>query len=154
MRRFLIAVVTLTVCVLALLDIAKAVSFAKQVISIPREAYASDWTAAFIIEHIRTTGGWPIGWDDLRDEYDRLAVPEHYPWTFEELQSLINVDWDVSITDIKESNVTLNHVRLASGRRVSYAGDPNKLICDYVKTGKDPNQIHERIGSHAEKPQG
>lgn len=154
MRRFLIAVVTLAVCVLAIVGIAKALSFAKQVIGIPREAYASDWTAAFIIEHIRTTGEWPTGWDDLRDEYDRLAVPEHYAWTFAELQSLINVDWDVSIADIKNSEVPLNHIRLTSGRQVSYAGDPDKLIYDYVQTGEDPNQIQERIGARAEKPKG
>ena len=147
MRRLFIAVVTLTVCVLAIIGIAKGLSFAKQLIGIPREAYASDWTAAFIIEHIRTTGEWPTGWDDLRDEYDRLAVPEHYAWTFEELQSLINVDWDVSIADIKDSEVPLKHIRLTSGRQVSYAGDPDKLIYDYVQTGEDPNQIHERIGA-------
>ena len=42
MRRLFIAVVTLAVCVLAVFGIAKALSFAKQVIGIPREAYASD----------------------------------------------------------------------------------------------------------------
>lgn len=154
MRRFLITVVSLSVCVLAVLGIAEAVSFAKQVIGIPREAYASDWTAVFVIEHIRTTGEWPTGWEDLRDEYDRLAVPQHYAWTFEELQSLINVDWDVSISDIQDSDEPLNHVRLTSGRQVSYGGDPDKLIYDYIQTGEEPNQIHQRIGEHAEKPKG
>ncbi|QEF98094.1 hypothetical protein Mal15_21410 [Stieleria maiorica] len=154
MRRVLITVVTLTVCLLAVFGIAKALSFAKQVIGIPREAYASDWTAVFIIDHIRTSGEWPTGWHDLRDEYDRLAVPQHYAWTFEELQSLITVDWDVDISELRDSDVPLDHVRLTSGRQVSYGGDPDKLIHDYIQTGEDPNQIREKIGIHREKPKG
>ncbi len=120
--------------------------FVRQVAGIPREAYASDWTGVFIIEHIRTTGEWPTGWHDLRDEFDRLAVPEHYAWSFQELQTVIQVDWDVSIAEIRESNGPMDHVRLTSGRQVSYGGDPDELIYDYIKTGRDPNQIRERIG--------
>ena len=105
MKRVLINAVVLTVCAVAVLGIAKAFSFVRQVIGIPREAYASDWTAVFIIDHIRTSGEWPTGWHDLRDEYDRLAIPEHYAWTFEELQALIDVDWTVSISEIQDSDV-------------------------------------------------
>ncbi len=54
----------------------------------------------------------------------------------------------------KDSEAPLNHIRLTSGRQVRYAGDPDKLIYDYVQTGEDPNQIHERIGARAEKPKG
>ena len=138
MRRLLITFVILSVCVFAAVGIVKALSFAKQAIGIPREAYASDWTAKFIIEHIRATGDWPTGWNDLRDEYDRLAAPEHYAWTFEQLQLLIKVDWNVSIADIRDSAAPLDHVRLTSGRQVDYNGDPDKLIYDYVQTVKAP----------------
>ncbi len=154
MRRVLITVSALSVFALAVFGIVKALSFAKDVIGLPREAYASDWTGVFIIEHIRTTGQWPTGWHDLQDEFDRLAVPEHYAWTFEELQSIIQVDWDVSVSDIQDSDVPLDHVRLTSGRQVSYGGDPDKLIYDYIQTGEDPNQIHERVGAHAERTKG
>jgi len=124
--------------------------FAKQVVGIPREAYASDWTAIFIIDHLRTSGKWPTGWHDLRDEYDRLAVPRHYAWTFDELQTLIVVNWDSSIDAIRESDVPLDSVQLTSGRQVSYNGDPDRLIYDYVHTGNDPLQIHDRIGDLGE----
>ncbi len=154
MRPVLITVVALTTCAIAAFGIAKALSFVKQVLPNPREAYASDWTAIFIIDHIRTSGEWPTGWHDLRDEYDRLAVPEHYAWTFEQLQSFIIVDWEVTIAEIQDSDVPLDYVRLTSGRTWSYAGDPDKLIYDYIQTGEDPNQIHEKIGVHRKKPKG
>ncbi|OYP31657.1 hypothetical protein CGZ80_20825 [Rhodopirellula sp. MGV] len=120
--------------------------FASEVIGISREAYASDWTAIFIIEHIRTSGDWPTGWRDLHDEYDRLAVPQHYAWTFDELQTLINVNWNSSIDAIRKSDVPLENVRLTSNRQVSYNGDPDMLIYDFVHTGNDPHQIRHRIG--------
>lgn len=28
------------------------------------DAYASDWTSTFVIDHLRTSGDWPRGWDD------------------------------------------------------------------------------------------
>ncbi|KAA5536077.1 hypothetical protein FYK55_28190 [Roseiconus nitratireducens] len=127
-----------------------AFRFAKEVIGVPREAYASDWTAAFIIDHIRTSGAWPTGWDDLHDEYDRLAVPQHYAWTFDELQTLIDVNWDSSIDAIRESDVPHDNVQLTSGRQVSYNGDPDVLIHDFVHTGSDPHQIRRRIGEVGE----
>ncbi len=120
---------------------------ASRVVGIPREAYASDWTAVFIIDHIRTTGAWPNGWEDLRDEYDRMAVPQHYAWTFDELPQLIDVNWSTTVDEIRGSTSPPDNVRLKSGRQVSYNGDPNKLIHDFVLTGDDPHQISERIGN-------
>ena len=118
---------------------------------LPREAYASDWTAAFIIEHVRTTGAWPNGWQDLRDDYDRLAVPEFYAWTFEELQNLIDVNWNMTVDEIRDSSKPIDAIRLRSGHDVSYSGDPDELIFDYIHTGNDPHQIHQRIGDHGEQ---
>ncbi|MCD0458594.1 hypothetical protein [Roseiconus lacunae] len=146
MRRvFLVAVVALIVAAGVWVT-----RFANEVIGIPCEAYASDWTAVFIIEHIRTSGDWPDGWHDLRDEYDRLAVPQHYAWTFDELQSLINVNWNSSVDAIRESDVPLDNVRLTSGRQVSYNGDPDILIHGFVHTGNDPHRIRHRIGGVGE----
>ena len=154
MKRTLTTVVGLLVFGLMIYGFAKALSFAKTVLDIPREAYASDWTAVLIIDHIRSSGEWPTGWHDLRDEHDRLAVPEHYAWTFQELQSLVEVDWNVRISDIQDASKPMDHVRLTSGRQVSYAGDPDKLIYDYLQTGEDPNQIQEQIGIHAQRQEG
>lgn len=147
MRRVLVITLILLVVVASVW----AFRFVKQVAGIPREAYASDWTAAFIIDHIRTSGTWPTGWHDLRDEYDRLAVPEHYAWTFDELQTLVNVNWDTTIRELSDSEKPIDNVQLSSGRRVSYNGDPDALIYDYIHTGNDPHQIRERIGDAGER---
>lgn len=129
--------------------------FAQAVIGIPREAYASDWTAVFIIEHIRTSGEWPTRWDDLHDEYARIAVPEHYAWTFEELQTLINVNWDSSIDAIRESDSPLDNIQLTSGRQVSYNRDPDVVIHDFIHTGNAPSRfdtVSERRLNHPIPP--
>lgn len=122
-----------------------------EVVGLPRKAYASDWTAVFIIDHIRTTGSWPTGWQDLRDEYDRLAVPDFYAWTFDELQTIINVDWNLTVEEIRESMQSIDAIRLSGGSKVSYNGNPNDLIFDYIHTGNDPHQIYERIEGKGEQ---
>ena len=147
MRLRLVQVaIVLSVLVTIVFAATWTISFLKQVVGIPHEAYASDWTAAFVIDHVRSTGEWPKNWDDLRDEYDRLAVPAHYAWTFEELQMLVKVDWNTDVSQIRLSKTPVVLIRLTSGRRVSFNGDPNQLIYDFVNTGNDPNQIHSRIG--------
>ena len=143
MRRKLILV---TALVLACGIVAWGIRMMLTVASLPREAYASDWTSVFIIEHLRRTDRWPTGWEDLRDEYDELARPTHYAWTFEELQSLIDVRWDATLEEIQNSKTPIDLVRLSSGKSVSFNGNPNDLIFDYVKTGNDPHRIRERIG--------
>ena len=111
----------------------------------PKDAYASDWTSIFVIDHIRTSGEWPTGWEDLRDEFDRLADLNHYAWTFDELQELVWFDWDAVLNDVRDASPPLQVFRLTSGRHLSYNGDPNLLIREYVRTGKDPNRVDPPI---------
>ena len=151
-RLALNAIATAIVSGVAVVSLIWIARFAQTAIGVPREAYASDWTAVFIIEHLRTSETWPTGWLDLQDEFDQLAVPSHYAWTFNKLQTLIDVDWDASVSEIRDSETPPQHVRLTSGRSVSFNGDPNALIYDYITTGNDPNRIRERIGRLAEKP--
>ena len=134
MRRILLTVLLLSVLTAA----AMAVYVLNELMVSPREAYASDWTAAFIIEHIRTSDVWPSKWEDLKDEYDRLAAPEHYAWTFQELQTLVSINWDTSVAAIQESATPPDNVQLTSGRNVSYNGDPDVLVYEFVHTGKIP----------------
>lgn len=110
------------------------------------DAYASDWTSTFVIDHIRTSGVWPKGWDDLRDEYDRLATPSHYAWTFDELQSRVWLDFDADIDEVRSSDPPKTVFRLMSGKQISFNGDPNVLIREYLRTGNDPHRIESRIG--------
>ncbi|MFM7832814.1 MAG: hypothetical protein ACKPJD_13565, partial [Planctomycetaceae bacterium] len=64
---------------------------------LPQDAYASDWTAIFIIEHLKATEDtWQSNWADLQDEFDRMGEPSHYAWSFAELQQRVNVQFDVT----------------------------------------------------------
>ena len=132
MRKLLIASCILIAGVIGLVWLAR---FAKRVVNVPREAYAADWIAVFLIEHLRASESWPAGWEDLRDEYDRLAVPEFYAWTFAELQELIDVNWNVEIDDVRNSPIPLDLIQLTSGGNVSYGGDPDVLVHDYLRKG-------------------
>ena len=123
----------------------------REAMSVPRQAYASDWTATFIIEHIRVTGEWPNGWDDLRDEYDRLAVPEHYAWSFDELTKLIDVEWNNSVDEIAKAKENQELITLTSGIRANFLGNPNERVRDFIHNGNDPYRVHSRIGESREQ---
>ena len=106
------------------------------------DAYASDWTSAFVIEHLRTTGEWPSDWNDLRDEFDEFGRNHSYAWSFEELQERVWLDWDAELDAVRDADPALVVFRLRSGRTVSFNGDPNQLIQDFLRTGEDPHRIY------------
>ena len=65
-----------------------------------RPRYAVQWTSSFIIEHLKNSDNqWPTEWEDLRDEFDTMAEPSHYAWSFDELQTLVDVRWDITLPD-------------------------------------------------------
>lgn len=87
-------------------------------------------------------------WDDLRDEYDRLAPASHYAWTFDELQTRVWFDWSAAPDAVRNADPPQQVFRLTSGRQVSFNGDPNKLIRDYLRTGNDPWRVDPPIGQN------
>ncbi|TWT55147.1 hypothetical protein Pla22_28010 [Rubripirellula amarantea] len=101
-------------------------------------AYASDWTVVFITDHVRTSGKWPTGWGDLEDEYHRMAPASHYALTFDELKKRVWLDWNVDLDTVRDADPPKRIFRLTSGRRVSFNGDPNELIRDFLRTGEAP----------------
>ena len=133
--------VLLAVVALATLARVYLIPFAVLCFPSPKDAYATDWTSIFVIEHIRTSGEWPSGWSDLRDEFERLAPASHYAWTFDELQDLVWFDFDAKIDDVRDADAPMHIFGLTSGRRLSHNGDPNKLIRDYLRTGEDPYRV-------------
>ena len=65
--------------------------------------YGIEWTSIFIVEHMENSEGqWPRGWEDLRDEFQHHGEG-HYAWTFEELQPLVEVRWDIQLPRDAES---------------------------------------------------
>ena len=109
----------------------------KSLVGVPQDAYASDWTAIFVIEHLKSSSNlWPTSWEELKDEFDRMAEPTHYAWTFKELQERVEFRFDVTADQVRDSDPPLVVFRLTSGRHVSYGGDPNLLIREYLRTGQ------------------
>ena len=97
------------------------------------DAYASDWMAVFVIEHLKSTDGqWPRSWEDLRDEYDTMAEPSHYAWTFAELQDRVVFDWNANVDQVAIADPPLDVFQLTSGQEVSFGGNPDVLIRDYL----------------------
>lgn len=104
---------------------------------LPQDAYASDWTAIFIIEHLKATENtWPSRWADLQDEFDRMAEPSHYAWSFDELQQRVDLQFHLTTKQVRNADPPVEAIRLRSGRRVSYDGDPNVIVREYLRTGK------------------
>ncbi len=133
-RKLVIIVLLLLVptCVGILSGIIYAVQATGQIV---RDAYASDWTTEFVIAHLRANDNrWPTGWHDLKDEFDTLAAPQQYAWTFIELKDRVWLDWDADPQQIAISDPLQIVFRLRSGRRASYGGDPNERIRDYLSS--------------------
>lgn len=142
--------VVVCIAVIALVTMARIylLPFAIVCFPSPQDAYATDWTSIFVIDHIRTSGEWPSRWEDLRDEFDRLAPESHYAWTFEELQGRVWIDFDVDLDDVRDADPPIHLFELTSGRQLSYNGDPNLLIRDYLRTGNDPWRVDPPIGEN------
>lgn len=106
-------------------------------------AYANDWASEFVVEHLKSTDNeWPHGWDDLRDEYDRLAKPSHYPWSWEELQERIVIDWDadpaVLVTADPTNSPPFQVIRLSDGSNSHWEGsEPNLKVLEYLLESTD-----------------
>ena len=122
------------VCALACAIIAFGISTIASVWSHTRDAYASDWTAEFIIQHLQTSGNtWPSNWADLEDEYAFFG--RDYPFSFLELQQLVNVRWDVDAATVATSDPPMRVITLLSGSDSHFQGsEPNARIRDYFAT--------------------
>lgn len=109
-----------------------------------RGSYAVWWVASMCIEHMEANNGeWPRKWDDLRDDYQTCVARSGEPWTFDELSSRTEVDWDanpielLSIAD--DSDVALRVIWLRSGSDSHWSGrEPNTMVLDYLKTRSNP----------------
>lgn len=133
MKRNLVPAILLAVAFLACAGFISVIYAVRSTGELVRDAYASDWTTEFVIAHLRENENrWPTEWDDLKDEFDTLAEPGHYAWTFAELQERVWLDWDANPRQIAISDPPLTVFRLTSGRQASYGGDPNERIRDYL----------------------
>jgi hypothetical protein len=108
------------------------------------DAYAVDWVSAMVIEHMKTNDGqWPRSWDDLRGPYEKLAAPQGYPWSFEELKDRVAVDWDADPKVLKKVTPSghgppFRVIWLRDGSSTAWEGaEPNSCVLEYLRTDKD-----------------
>lgn len=109
------------------------ISTISAVVSHTRDAYAADWTAEFVIEHLKTSGNkWPSSWADLEDEYT-FYQSHDYPFSFAELQDLVDVRWDTDASAVANSDPPMTVITLTSGSSSHFEGsEPNALVRDYL----------------------
>lgn len=105
-----------------------------------RPRYAVQWTSEFIIEHLKNNDNqWPTDWEDLRDEYESMAPREHYAWSFDELQLLVDVRWNISSPDEMETlgNAMQNFVSVKN-KHLEFLDEDirfaNQQIREYLRT--------------------
>ena len=104
--------------------------------------YALQWTSAFIVEHLKNNDNkWPTGWEDLRDEYESMAEPDFYAWSFDELQTLVDVRWNITLPDDMTTleDATRSIVSVSGDNKYTRVleGDvriANQEIRDYLRT--------------------
>jgi len=105
-----------------------------------RGAYAVWWVADMCIEHMEANDGkWPENWDELRDDYQTCVDRSGQPWTFDELASQVEMDWDANPIELvplaDDSAVELRVIWLSNGSDAHWAGrEPNQKIVDYLKS--------------------
>lgn len=103
-------------------------------------SYAVWWVADMCIEHMAANDGqWPRSWDDLRDDYQTCVARSGPSWTFADLSSRVEVDWDANPIDMlpvdDDSNVELRVIWLRNGSDSHWTGhEPNEKILDYLRS--------------------
>ena len=98
--------------------------------------YAVWWVGSMMVEHLeRNEDQWPTCWDDLRDDYDNCVGRSGLPWTFDELRSRVEIDWNVDPERLRElppdenGDAPFRVVRLRDDNEEYYAGrEPNRMI--------------------------
>lgn len=104
-------------------------------------AYATDWSAGMVIEYLKTHDNvWPRSWDDLRKPYETHAALQKYPWSFDELQQRIAVDWSADVGSLMaaasaEAPRAVRVVWLTDGSETHLQGaELNQRILDYLRS--------------------
>jgi hypothetical protein len=114
------------------------------------DAYALDWTATLISEHLdRHDGAWPKSWDDLaataerlRQESPSVTTGEPAVSSREELERTrkrVRVNFEVNRTQLLQEagdaeSPPWEVISLRTGRKPRYQGrDPNVVILDHLR---------------------
>lgn len=132
--QFRTLLVVSAIIAIAFAGIAFTLQTIDSVLSHTRDAYAADWTAEFVVQHLQSSDNtWPSNWSDLEDEF-AAQQQQGYPFTFEELKRLVDIQWDTDAVTIANSDPPMKVVQLASGSDSHFVGsEPNLRIRDYLR---------------------
>ncbi|MSR57560.1 MAG: hypothetical protein EXS05_07800 [Planctomycetaceae bacterium] len=104
------------------------------------------WVAEMVIEHLRLhNGAWPRQWTDLREPFDRCVERSGRSWSFDDLRSRVDVDWEADpklLARQVDANgqATFRVVYLREGRLdQAVNAEPNQMILDYLRGDQQPN---------------
>jgi len=104
-----------------------------------RNSYAVWWAADMVIAHLHDNDGqWPSDWNELRDDYDYLVEHSGRPWSFDELQQRVTIEWNASTNDMAErlraGDTNLNVISSSDGSNSHWIDEePNGKIAEYLK---------------------
>jgi hypothetical protein len=114
-----------------------------------RNSYAVSWVSEMVVDFMKThDDAWPSGWDDLKESYHSVARqasdprPPDYPWSFEELQSRVEVDWHADpkvLATAQRMNDAppFKVIWLKDGGNAHWSGlEPNELVLKYLRTSQ------------------
>lgn len=104
-----------------------------------RNSYAAWWAADMVIEHmIANDNQWPAEWEDLRDDYQTCVKRSGRPWTFDEIQTRVSIDFSVNAAALVDSAETLARpafrvIWLSDGTDSHLQShEPNTMILNYL----------------------
>jgi hypothetical protein len=114
-------------------------SAVKTVTVVVPNAYALEWAAVLVIEHMAANQNrWPNSWADLKDEYDRQVASGHQPApAWQELQSRVQIDWNVDVDSLakadSKNDPPFRAFWLSDGTNTHWEGfEPNRNVFEYL----------------------
>ena len=139
MKRGKLILLLLTLCGLCVFAFFVVHSVVETATVVVPNAYALEWAAVFVIEHMEANENrWPTSWADLKDEYDRQVASGHRPApTWEELQSRVQIDWDIDVNSLAKADPKndppFRAFWLSDGTNSHWEGfEPNRKVLEYL----------------------
>jgi len=131
-----------------------AVHMARQVLVVVNDAYAVEWTTTFIIEHMKANNNQgPRGWEDLKDEHDRLGSADNYPCPWEKLQTRVVVDWNADPVELAKADIRADPpfrvIRIVDGSKHQWKGmEPNRMNLEYLLESSKVEPAENQLPDH------
>lgn len=104
-------------------------------------SYAVWWVADMVVEHMKANDNqWPKQWDDLRDDYQTSINRSGQPWSFDELSSRTQIDWQAVPADLLAQSkghktAQFRVITLTDGTDSHWeSSEPNQIILDYLRS--------------------